>query len=180
MAENTIQAKRYSQAVFELALESKEIDKWLNDLQRMAATASIPELAEVMGNPRFSLENKMKLLQKQFEGVNPKALNLIYILTKNSNFNLIKSIYCDYQILMEQYKGIAKASVTTAVAMDDKQKANVAERLSKLTGKKVEISVIVDPQIIGGMIARVDGKIIDGSTRSQLATLNSNLINAGR
>jgi F-type H+-transporting ATPase subunit delta len=180
LAENTIRAKRYSQAVFELALESKEIDKWLSDLQKMAAMASIPEIAEVMGNPKYSFENKSKLLQRQLQGVSPKALNLVYILAKKGNFNLIKTIYTDYQVLLDQYRGIAKADVTTAVPMDENQKTKLAGGLSSLTGKKVVVSTRVNPVIIGGMIARVDGKIIDGSTGSQLAALKNELINAGR
>jgi F-type H+-transporting ATPase subunit delta len=180
LAENTIQARRYSQAVFDLALANREIDKWSNDLQKMAATAAIRELAEVMGNPKYSFENKAKLLQQQLQGVSPKALNLVYILAKRGNFDLIKTIYSDYQTLLDQYRGIAKAEVTTAVPMDESQKAKLEASLSSLTGKKVVISTRVDTSILGGMIARVDGKIIDGSTGSQLAALKNELIMAGR
>lgn len=179
MAENTIRAKRYSQSVFELALESKELDKWLTDLQKMAEVAAIPEFAEVIGNPKYSFENKSKLLQKQLQGISPKALNLANILAKKGNFKLIKTIYADYQMLLDQYRGIAKAVVTTAVPMEENQKAILEGSLGSLTGKKVIISTRVNPHIIGGMIARVDGKIIDGSTGSQLAALRNDLINAG-
>jgi F-type H+-transporting ATPase subunit delta len=180
LAENTIQAKRYSQSVFELALQNKETDQWLNALQKMAGVASIPEFAEVMSNPKFSFENKTKLLQKQLQGISPKALNLAYILTKKGKFNLVKAIYADYQTLLDQNKGLAKAEVITAIPMDDNQKNKLANNLGKITGKKVVISNRVDPLIIGGMIARVDGKIIDGSTGSQLAALKNELINAAR
>ncbi len=180
MAENTIRSKRYSQAVFELALESKETEKWLTDLQRIAAMASISEFAEVMGNPQFSFENKSKLLAMYLKGVGVKALNLADILAKKGDFKLINSIYTDYQILLDQYEGIAKAEVTTAVPMDENQKTKLAGSLSVLTGKKVVISTQVDSRIIGGIIARVDGKIIDGSTGSQLDALKNELINAGR
>ena len=180
MAENTIQAKRYSQAVFELALEKNEIDRWLNDLERMAALASNREISEVMENPMFFIEKKCKLLQKLLQGINPQALNLVSILTQKGKFAFIETIHSDYLIMVNQYKGIAKAEVTTAVAIDDNQKDKLAERLSKLTGKKVVVSINIDPNIIGGMIARVDGKIIDGSTRSQLSALKNDIVNAGR
>jgi len=179
LAENTIQAKRYSQAVFELALENKEIDRWLSDLQRMAALASIREFSEVMGNPMFSIGNKYKLLQKQLQGVSPQALNLVSILAQKGNFALIKTIYSNFITMVDRYKGTAKADVITAVPMDESQKVKLAERLSNLTGKKVIVSINIDPNILGGMIARVDGKIIDGSTRSQLAALKNNIVNSG-
>jgi F-type H+-transporting ATPase subunit delta len=180
LAENTIQAKRYSQAVFELALENKEIDRWLSDLQRMAALASIRELSEVMGNPMFSIGNKYKLLQKQLQGVSPQALNLVSILAQKGNFTLIKTIYSDFLTMVDRSKGITKADVITAVSIEESQKVKLAERLSNLTGKKAIVSLNVDPSIIGGMIARVDGKIIDGSTRSQLAVLKNDIVNSGR
>ncbi len=179
MVENTTRTKRYSKAVFELAQESKKIDEWLSDLQRMAAMASVSELAEVMGNPKFSFENKSKLLVSYLKGINPKALNLANILVRKGNFNIIKDIYADYQVLLDEYNGIAPAEVTTAMLMDENQKSKVADSLAKLTRKKVDVTNIVDPKIIGGMVARVAGKIIDGSTGSQLASLRNEIINAG-
>jgi F-type H+-transporting ATPase subunit delta len=180
LAGNIIRSKRYSRAVFELALGNNEIDKWQNDLQKMAVLANDAEYSAVMQNPRFSFENKSKLLQRLLQSVGPKALNLAYILTKSGNFGLIKNIFNDYQELLDRHNNLAKADVTTAVALDENQKAKLAESLSKLTGKKVVVAIIIDPHIIGGLIARVDGKIIDGSTGSQLAALKNDLINAGR
>ena len=179
MAENTIRVKRYSKAIFEIAQEGKTIDAWLGDLQRMAAMASVPEFADVMGNPRFSFESKSKLLANYLKGINPKALNLASILVRKGNFNIVKDIFADYQTLLDQYNGIAQAKVTTAMPMDENQKTKVAGNLAKLTGKKVVISNNVDPRIIGGMVARVDGIIIDGSTSSQLNALNNIFINSG-
>lgn len=179
MAENSIKVKRYSRAVFELALENKKIDEWLGDLQRMASMASISEFAEVMENPKFSIENKSKLLLSYLRGINPKALNLANILVRTGNFKIIKDVYADFQVLLDQYKGIAKAEVTTAIPLDENQRTKLAGSLASLIGKKVDVSNSIDSRIIGGMVARVDGKIIDGSTGSQLAALKNAIINAG-
>jgi F-type H+-transporting ATPase subunit delta len=180
LVENTVRTRRYSQSVFELALENKEIDSWLNDLQRMAAAASIPEFASVMDNPRFSYENKSKLLAGALKGISLKAMNLANILVRKGNFGMIEAIYTDYHRLLDRYRGIAKAEVTTSVPLDEQQKTKLAGSLSRLIGKKVVVSTRVDPGIIGGMIARVDGKIIDGSTGSRLAAMKNELINAER
>jgi len=179
LAVNTIRTKRYSRAVLELALESNKTDEWLGDLQRMADMASVSEFAEVMGNPKFSFENKSKLMGSYLKGINPKALNLANILVRKNSFNIIKDIYSEYQVLLNQHKGIAQAEVTTAMLMDENQKTKLADSLANLTGKKVVVSNHVDSRIIGGMVARVDGKIIDGSTGSQLAALRNEIINAG-
>ena len=179
MAENTLQAKRYSQAVFEIALEHKELEKWQSDLQEMVLLAQNEEFVSIMENPRFPAEQKSQLLGSQLNDINPLAMNLANILIGRGAFGSVVDIYSGYQGFLDQHRGIAKAKVITAVPLEEKEKQQLAERLSAISGKKIIMTVNVDPQIIGGMIAKVDGKIIDGSTRSQLAALKHELMSAG-
>jgi F-type H+-transporting ATPase subunit delta len=179
LVESTTQAKRYSQTVFEIAREHNELDKWKTDLVRIAALSQNPELADVIGNPKFLFDDKAKLLNSQLTGISQKALNLAYILTKQVNFSLITEIYSDYQQLLDDYYGIAKAEIITAIPLDEEEKNKLAQRLGTITGKKIIIDARVDSRIIGGMIARVNGKIIDGSTSTQLAALKNELARVG-
>jgi F-type H+-transporting ATPase subunit delta len=179
LAENSLQAKRFSQAVFEIALEHQEIEKWQSDLQQMAILAQNEEVVAVMENPRFSFKNKSGLLDKQLKGISQKASNLAYILTTNGNFSLITQVYAGFQELLDKHRGIEKAEVVTAIPLDENERIKLAERLGEITGKKIILTEKVDPGIIGGIIARVGGSIIDGSTRSRLAALKSELANAG-
>jgi F-type H+-transporting ATPase subunit delta len=179
LAENTLQSKRYSQAVFEIARENNELDKWKNDLERIAALAQDQEFVSIMENPKFSFEDKSKLLNNQLVGISQKALNLAKILTNQGKFGLITVIKADYQQLLDDLRGIDKAEVTTAIPLDESEKVMLAQRLGNITGKQIVIVEKVDPTIIGGMIARVGGKIIDGSTSNQLAALKNELANAG-
>ncbi len=179
MAAKTLQAKRFSQAVFGIARERNEFDQWQTDLRRMAVLAQNGEFISVMENPKFSLADKTRLLNDQLRGFGPLALNLAYILTSKNNFSLVTDISAEYQSLLDEYRGIEKAEVITAVPLDEKEKAKLAQRLGEMTGKKVVISLKVDPDIIGGMVARVGGKIIDGSTKNQLAVLRNELVKAG-
>jgi len=179
LAGNILQARRYSQAVFELARDRNEIEKWQKDLQKISFLAKIPEFVAVMENPQFSFEKKSRLLQGQLQGVSKMANSLAFILTEQGKFSLISAIDEEFQQLLYGFRNIAQAEVTTAVPLDDDEKSKLAERLGKITGKKVILTTKVDPEIIGGMIARVGGKIIDGSTSSQLRALKSELVNAG-
>jgi F-type H+-transporting ATPase subunit delta len=106
------------------------------------------------------------------------ALNLAYILTNKGIFGLIADVYAGYQRLLDNYRGIEQAEVTTAVPLDEKDRQQLAERLGAITGKKVIMTVHVDPDIIGGVVAKVGEKIIDGSTRSQLAAMKNELESA--
>jgi F-type H+-transporting ATPase subunit delta len=179
LAAKTLQAKRFSQAVFGIARERNEFDQWQKDLQRMAAMGQNAEFISVMENPKYSLPDKIRLLNDQLRGLKPLALNLAYILTGQNILSLVTDISAQYQSLLDEYRGIEKAEVITAVALDENEKAKLAQRLGEMTGKKVVISLKVDPDIIGGMVARVGGKIIDGSSKNQLAVLRNELVKAG-
>jgi F-type H+-transporting ATPase subunit delta len=180
LKESTLQSKRYSRAIFEIALERKELDKWQSDLQSIVLLAENPDFLSVMDNPGFSLENKSKLLSGQLKGINSMAFNLATILISKNNFGLIVAVCADFQDILDDYRGIQKAEVTTAVPLDEKGTLKLAEYLEAITGKKIILTLKVDPQIIGGIIARVAGKIIDGSTSTQLAALRNDFASAGR
>lgn len=179
MAEETLQAKRYSQAVFEIARERNELEKWQEDLQQLTNLAQNPEFVSVIDNPKFSIEDKSALLKSQLKDIGQMALNLTYLLTHRNKFNLITAISTGYQELLDEYRGIEKAEITTAVPLDEIEKSKLIERISALISKKIVLSVKVDPNIVGGIIVRVGGKIIDGSTKSQLAALRNELVSAG-
>jgi F-type H+-transporting ATPase subunit delta len=179
LAADILQAKRFAQAVFEIARERNELDKWQGDLQKLAQLAQNSEFLAVMDNPKFSLEDKSKLLQNQVQNIGKLALNLAYLLTGGNNFRLISAISSGYQDLLDEFRGIEKAEVTTAVPLDENEKSKLNNRISAMIGKKIVLSVKVDPSIVGGIIVRVGGKIIDGSTQSQLTALRNELAGAG-
>jgi F-type H+-transporting ATPase subunit delta len=172
------QAKRYAQAVFEIAQSNKETDRWLSDLRKIAAIAQNADLAGAIDNPRFSLEQKTRLLKNQLRDIGPLAMNLVLILTSQGNFSLVGEIYYIYQGLIDSFKNIEKAEIITAVPLEESEKSRLVAYLETITSKKITLVERVDPDIIGGLVARVGGKIVDGSTLSQLAFLKNNLARA--
>lgn len=180
MAANTLQAKRYAQAIFEIALEKKELDKWQADLQRIAVLTQDAEFVAVMDNPKYSFEAKSKLISNQIGQINPLAKNLAFLLISRGLFSIIQEVYAEYQLLLDNFRGIEKADITTAVPLSDAEKNQLTESLRALTGKKIILSLNVDPSIIGGLVIRVGGRLIDGSTNSQLAALKGELAGMGR
>ncbi len=179
MAINELQAKRYAQAVFEIAQEKNELDRWQADLQKMALLARESELVAVIDNPRYSFEDKSRLISLQIKNVNPLALNLLYLLISQGKFSLLPGVAGEYQQLLDDFRGIEKVEVTTAVQMDDEEKANLAKRLSSMTGKRITIISKVDPKIVGGVVIRMGGKLIDGSLASSLAALKDEISSSG-
>jgi len=173
-------ARRYSQAIFEIALEEKALDRWQSDLSNIVSTIGDAEVLALLESPRLPFEGKTKILAERLGDVNPKALNLVHLLLFKGRLCIIVNIADEYQRLLDSHHGIEPAEVITAVPLDDKDVQKLTENLSALVGKKVVLKSEVDSSVIGGIVARVGGKLLDGSTRSKLAALRRELVGTGR
>ena len=169
-------ARRYAQAVFEIALEKKELERWQADLQKIADAVSDDTFLAVLESPKIKVADKAKLLSKTLGDINPLAMNLIQLLIARSSIGTMGQIAGEFQRLVDSYHGIQTADVMTAVPLDDKDKQKLAGNLGDLLGMKIEVKTEVDPEIIGGIIARVGGKLLDGSTRTKLQALKRELV----
>jgi F-type H+-transporting ATPase subunit delta len=174
-----VYARRYAQAVFEIALEAKELERWQSDLERIVKVVEDVTFMTLLESPKFHIEDKARLLSERLKGVNPLALNLVLLLVTRGRLGIIGDIADEYQRLLDSYRGIERAEVTTAVPLDEEDKIKLAQHLSAVVGKKVVLRCEVDPNLIGGVVARVDGKLLDGSTRSKLLALKRELLSAG-
>lgn len=169
-------ARRYAQAVFEIALQAGELDRWEADLAKIVAAVGDKEVAALLEHPRLPDEDKNRLLTERLQEANPLALNLVRLLVSQDSLRMIGSIADEYLRRLDQHRGIERAEVITAVPLDEKDRAMLARRLGVITGKKVVITSSTDPGLIGGVIARVGGKLLDGSTRSKLAALKREMV----
>ena len=167
--------QRYARAVFELALAGNELDRWQQDLRKLAAIVANDEARVVLESPRITAENKNHLIQEVLGTVNPLALNLARLLVTRGSIGLAGQIAAEYQRLLDEHHGVIKADVITAVPLDDADKMKLATDIGQVVGKKIDLTATVQPEILGGIIARVGGKLLDGSTRSRLAQLKRQL-----
>lgn len=174
-----IRAGRYAQAVFEIALEKKELDIWQSDLRGVAALGQYPEIVSILENPKIASAKKVKLLAELLPGMNAMVMNLVQLLISRGRFALVIKISEEYQRRLDSYRGVGKAEVVTAVPLSEDYRTNLAERLSALFNKKIELTSGVNTSLIGGIVVRVNGKLLDGSTSSKLAALKSELAGAG-
>lgn len=178
MARRT-RARRYAQAIFQIALEKKGLEPWQTDLKKITSVVGDAAFAFLLESPKIPFRDKVQLLKEQLGDINPLSLNLVYLLVNKDELSMIGEIAEGYQLLLDSYRGIEQAEVITAIPLDDKDKMKLAERLSARIDKKVVLKPTVDPGIIGGFIARVGGKLLDGSTRTRLAALKRELTGTG-
>ena len=174
------QARRYSQAVFEIALETKELDRWQSDLQKIVSVVGDVDFKAALESPRFPAENKEKLLSERLKGIDALVLNLLRLLMDRGKLDIISDITAEYQHLLNSYRGVESAKVTSAIPIDDEEKTKLAKYLGEIVGKEVVLTSEVDPGLIGGITARIGGKLLDGSTRSKLAALKREMVGAER
>ncbi len=170
-----VYARRYSQAVFEIALERKELDRWQSNLRKIASLGEDATFIAFLESPRFHFDDKARLLSKRLGDINPLALNLVYLLVARGRLSMVGDIADGYQQLLDSYRGIAQAEITTVIPLDDEDKLRLEEHLGAIVGKKVVLKPEIDSSLIGGIVARIGGKLLDGSTRSQLMALKKEL-----
>jgi F-type H+-transporting ATPase subunit delta len=168
-------ARRYARAVFEIAQEREQLDEWQSGLERIARLSQDETIASFLESPDIHFKDKAKLLSETLGDINPLMLNLVYLLITRGRFSMLADIASEYQRLLDSYYNIERAEVTTAIPLDDEDKKRLGERLSEVVGKKVIFEHGVDPNLIGGVVVRVAGKLLDGSTRGKLEALKREL-----
>jgi F-type H+-transporting ATPase subunit delta len=173
-------ARRYAQAVFEIAREAKELDRWRADLSQVARLAEDASVLAVLENPKLHFDLKARMLSGALGDISHLALNLVYLLIARGRLGMVGDISDEYQRLLDSHRGIEPAEVATAVPLDDEDKKRLGDRLSAIVGKKVVLKTDVDPGLVGGITAHVGGKLLDGSTRSRLEALKRELVRGGK
>ena len=164
-------SRRYAQAVFDIARDNDTLDQWRDDLQTLADVLGLPDVQAFMESPRVSEENKQQLLDQHLGSVAPLARNLAMVLIRRNRSHLAQGILTDYLGMLDEERGIVAANVTSAEPMDDDLQEQVRQLLNQQVGRELRLSLDVDPEIIGGFVARVGDRVLDGSTRSRLRNL---------
>jgi len=170
---NTRAANRYAKALLDLALEQKQEDAVFNDMQDI--TKSIigsNDLQIMLSNPIINDTVKKTTLDSIFSKLSPLSKKLIDLLTENKRLALLQAVTTQFTVLYNTSKGIVKATVTTAVAIDDIMRKQVLAKATKLAkGKEIALENKIDPDILGGFILRVGDIQIDASIANKLNKL---------
>ena len=169
-------AKRYAQAVFQIAQERNEIDQWADELQASLAVVEDATLRTYLSLPKVRIADKLKAIRGSLGSVNPLVRNLVGLLASRNAIELYPRVVAEYERLVDGHLNRERAVVVAAVPLDSQQEERLRQQLSKLLDKEVILSTQVEPEILGGMVARVGDRIIDGSTRGRLVDLRKSLM----
>ncbi len=168
---------RYSRALFQSALESKILDKVNHDMILIAEICKEPEIKEFLNSPIIVPSKKMDIFHKILDGKAENiTLALIDLAVKNGRESFLPAIARVFIHETMKYKGITKSVLTTAYKVDDKVRKQISVLISDSFGTKAELEEVLDPEIIGGFILRVDDNYIDASVRSKLNKIKKELM----
>ena len=168
-------ARRYVQALTEIARESNTFDAWQRDLNTLTAIASDSEVLTYFESPAVQDEQKLATANTVLADAQPEARTLLRMLIERRRLRLLPDIAALFDEAALAHTGIVMIDVTTADALDDAGEQLVRERLKGIVGKDVELRLHTDANIIGGIVARIGDQVIDGSVLNQLRRLRASM-----
>ena len=176
---STTAANRYARALFSLAQDEDSVETTREELADMARLlASNPDLHRRLFQPLHPVDERRRVLVSVCKrgGGSQTVQNFFSYLVDQRRLIAFEAIREEFERLADNAAGRVRAEVLSASPLRDEQRARLAETLKRRTGKQVDLSVRVDPSLLGGAIATVDGLVFDGSLRTQLSQLRVNLM----
>ncbi len=175
-----IVARRYARALFALGQKKgeKELRAYGEDLNKIVDTLEAsPKLARIFKNPIFNTSEKKGLLNQLMSKLKcvPVVSNFCYLLADKGRLDCLPEIQVYYARLLDEFEGIVRGEIVTAIKLADNMKQDIVGKLEKQSGLKVVLDYSVDQNILGGLMLKVGDKVLDASIRAQLQILKENI-----
>jgi F-type H+-transporting ATPase subunit delta len=169
----------YGRSLFEAALDQDKLDVVREQLGQFAdALHDDRELQVFFFSPYFATQEKKDGLHRAVDGAEPIFLNFLDLLLENHRMPAIFRIRREYERLWEHHNRLLPVSVTSAVELDAQTVSHIGDRIAEQTGRKIELSSHVEPDILGGIVVRVGNQVLDASIRNRLETLRKQVVRA--
>ena len=172
-------SKRYARALVEAVAEPRDLEAAGQDLLAfLQLLRDHRDLRALFANPGVQRRDKEALLNRLTAalGIGSVVVAFLALLLGKGRLGHLEIIARIYQDLVDERLGRVRAEVATAAPLDDAMQRRLAQRLAAVAGKQVVLETTVDPGLLGGMVARIQGTVYDGSLRAQLARLREQLV----
>lgn len=170
-------ASRYAKSLIDLALEKGALEEIYKDMQLFdKISQQNRDFVLMLRNPIISHSKKNAVLHSLFKGkVNPATMAIFDIITRKNREAYLPAVAEVFIDMYRKQKGIEKATITTAVPINNELRNIFKQQITQKTGKQVELIDKVDPSIIGGFVLRIGDRQMDNSIRYKLASLEQEL-----
>ena len=176
-------AGRYAQALFDLAKESNTTDRVAGDLTTFQALITeSDDLRRFLRSPAFSSEEQVKALGALLNkaGIAGTAANFLKLVAEKRRLFAVEDMIRDYNTLNDAERGVSRAEVTVAAPLKDADMLALKDALASVAGSKgVNVSIHVDPSIIGGMVVKLGSRMVDSSLRTKLNLIRTRMKEVG-
>jgi len=171
MAENITLARPYADAAFQLARTTGALGPWQQALDRMAAVAADVQMVECIDNPRLQSSQVAQLFLDVVGSVSAEQQNFVRLLVDNERLQVLPEIRDLYVELKNGQEGVQEADIASAFPLDDATLKNLVAELEARFKCKIQATVSLDPELIGGVRIAVGDQVIDASVRGKLAAM---------
>lgn len=176
MAEAKTLARPYAEAVFGLARERDELQRWSDMLGLVADVVADDRIASLIDDPRVTTEHLTGLLLDVCgDHLNEDGKNFVRVLVDNGRVALLPDIVIQFEQSKADAEGVVEVEAVSAFELDDAQMKNIERAMKKKLGRDVKLATRTDKSLIGGVIVRAGDLVIDGSVTCRLRELASQL-----
>lgn len=167
----------YATALFEIAKEQDKTEEFAKQVKVVIDTIEQnDQYMELLLHPKVTQEEKIELINTVFnQKVADEIAGILTIIVQKGRQNVLLDILKEFLILVNEHLGILKATVTSAVELNEKQLRQIKVNIQKTTDKEVDLHAVVDQSIIGGMIIRVGDNVVDASIAGRIQELKEGL-----
>ena len=172
-------AGTYAEALYESAVDKDQVAEVTSQVAELAgAMVAVPQLEDLLTNPEIDSRQTKTASAALLEGANPIVRNFVQVLIDRGRAGILPEIAAAYAERVERAAGKVKLTAITAVPLTPDLRDRLVERVRAETGHEVVLSEEVDPSIVGGLVLRTEGAVLDASIRERLAEMRRALTGA--
>jgi F-type H+-transporting ATPase subunit delta len=172
-------AEVYARALFEVANEHDVLDRVHDELGEFADALSNDRTLQVfLFSPYFSSEEKREGVKKIVSDADERMVNFLELLAERHRMPALFRIKREFDALWAEEHKLLPVTVTSAVELDESLVDEIGKRIEEQTGRTVELSSNVDPEVLGGLMVRVGNMVLDGTVRNRLERLRKQVAKA--
>ena len=172
-------AEVYARALFEVAMEHDVLDRVHDEIGEFAEALSDDRTLQVfLFSPYFSSEEKRDGVSKIVSDADERVVNFLELLAERHRMPALFRIKRQFDSLWAEENKLLPVTVTSAIELDEGLVAEIGKRIEDQTGRTVELSSNVDPEVLGGLMVRVGNMVLDGTVRNRLERLRKSVAKA--
>jgi F-type H+-transporting ATPase subunit delta len=170
-------ARRYTKALFQLARDAGQEEVIGRQVEEFFAAYSGSNLQTVLTNPAFDVASRKRVLIQvgNTQQLSVLTIHFLSLLLERDRLAYLPGIVSCYRRLLNEAKGRVEAKVVSAAALDSALADRVRAQLMGMSGKDVVMKQEIDASLLGGMTVELEGKVYDGSIRTQLENMQQRI-----